>query len=334
MGPFPIESEVRLSSEPQRSEPPVQEPDLVFNIVWTGAVFPYLRLFVASQIAHSAARFRFVLNGCAPDQLGLMEEFASRQGDRIVEVLDVSAEMIPHGRALDIVRARRQDGPLFCMIDPDIKANAPFVPDLVQEVGGDCAAVTSGKEVWSDGNLLPPGHPGVAGEHFFGRDGFVYGSPHLAIYRRDLLDEVCDRWGIGLGSGGDQLRDHARAQLEAMGRTFLLYDTAKLVNIFLQADGHRLVHRDLDQIVHIGGLSHYLAPTGYRRREDGEMEPNWARWPGDPTRYEVAHFTARTLRALSEGEPPPPAPEGTATGMAARLEVVLAEVADLVQRYR
>ena len=48
----------------------------------------------------------------------------------------------------------------------------------------------------------------------------------------------------------------------------------------------------------------------------------------------VAHFTARTLRALCESEPAPKAPEGTAAGMAARLEVVLAEVADLVQRYR
>jgi hypothetical protein len=48
-------------------------------------------------------------------------------------------------------------------------------------MAGPTVAVTSGKEVWSDDNLVPPGHKGVAGEHFFGQDGFVFGSPHLAI---------------------------------------------------------------------------------------------------------------------------------------------------------
>jgi hypothetical protein len=32
------------------------ESDFVFNIVWTGSIFPYLRYFVGSQLRHSDAR--------------------------------------------------------------------------------------------------------------------------------------------------------------------------------------------------------------------------------------------------------------------------------------
>ena len=48
------------------------DEEFVFNIVWTGKVFTYLRYFVASQIAQSEARFRFVVNGCPPEKIALI----------------------------------------------------------------------------------------------------------------------------------------------------------------------------------------------------------------------------------------------------------------------
>src|SRR5450432_3460422 len=119
-----------------------RDDELVFNIVWTGTVFTYLRFFVASQIAQSRARFRFVVNGCPPEQVALMRDFAERHADRVVEVLDVSDTMVAHGVALDRVRAQRGDGPWFCFIDPDIKANAPFVPEFAALLAAGNAAVT------------------------------------------------------------------------------------------------------------------------------------------------------------------------------------------------
>ena len=50
-----------------------RDEDLVFNVVWTGTVFTFLRHFVASQMAHCGARYRFVANGCPPEQIELME---------------------------------------------------------------------------------------------------------------------------------------------------------------------------------------------------------------------------------------------------------------------
>src|SRR5437016_2019816 len=100
-----------------------RDDELVFNVVWTGTVFTYLRYFVASQLAQSAARFRLIANGCPPEQVDLLERFAARHPDRVVDVIDISSDtIIAHGVALDRVRALRDDGAYFCLIDPDIKA--------------------------------------------------------------------------------------------------------------------------------------------------------------------------------------------------------------------
>lgn len=309
------------------------DEELVFNIVWTGTVFTYLRRFVASQIARSRARFRFVANGCPGEQIELLERFAARHPDRVVEVLDVSSEMIAHGVALDRVRAQRDDGHWFCLIDPDIKANAPFVSPFADLLADGYAAVTSGKEVWSDDNLIPVDHPGVAGEFFFDRKGFVFGSPHLALYDRAALDDTTARWGVGLGSAGPDLTEAAKARMAAMGHEYIVYDTAKIVNALLQADGHRLVHRDLPQLIHIGGLSHYLSPPGgYITLDDGEVAPDFARW-GITDRYHVTKFTALTLRRLQHDGSVPRIPAGIEPAMARKLELVQREMADLFATY-
>jgi hypothetical protein len=262
-----------------------------------------------------------------------MEKFAAGQDGRVVEVLEVSEKMVAHGVALDRVRSQRDDGPYFATIDPDIKANAPFVAPLVRHLRGSCAAATSGTEVWSDDNLVPPGHIGVAGEHFVSQDGFVFGSPHYAIYRRDAMDATCARWGIGMGSGGPDLSEEATARLASMGHEYLVYDTGKLVNTFLQADGHTVVHEDFDHLVHIGGLSHFLAPTGWATDDAGGQVPNWKTWGGHPSRYDVAEFTALTLRSLVDGKPAPEVPDTADPDLAKRLHHVLDEVGDLVARY-
>jgi hypothetical protein len=312
-----------------------REQAFVFNIVWTGSVFRYLQFFVQSQIAHSSSRFRFIANGCPPDEIARMEEFGNRHPDRIVEVVDVSAppQIVAHGVALDRVRVKRDDGDHWCLIDPDIKANGPFVAPLSELLTDGVAAVTSGKEVWSDDNLVPVDHPGVAGEHFFDRKGFVFGSPHLALYNRARLDETIDRWSVGFGSAGPDLTPAAQARLAEMGHEYMVYDTGKIVNALLQADGNALVHRDLPQLVHIGGMSHYLSPPdGYIRLDNGEQAPDFARW-GLNARYYVTKFTAHTLQELTAGRPAPPIPPGTDRNMAQRLACVQREMTELVEMY-
>ncbi len=143
----------------------------------------------------------------------------------------------------------------------------------------------------------------------------MFGSPHLALYRREALDETCARWGVGLGSAGPELRDDTKARMAEMGHGhYIVYDTAKIVNTLLQGDGHPLVHRDLPQLVHIGGLAHYLSPPGYRTTESGEVEPDWTRFEIMTARHEVTRYTARTLRAPPRRRARAAAPRGPRRG--------------------
>jgi hypothetical protein len=308
--------------------------DVTFNVVWTGNSFHYLQYFVASQIAHSESRFRFVVNGCAPSQLAEMQAAGARHPDRIVEVLEVSPELVAHGVALDRVRCSRDDGPVFATIDPDIKAKAPFVDELLAVLEGGATVVSSATEVWSTTNVVPEGHAGVAGEHFFDVDGYTFGGPHLALYRRDALDATCARWGVTLGSAGPELAPATTGRIDEVGRLFKIYDTGKIVNILLQADGGTVVQHELDQIVHIGGMSHYFEPSGQITLADGSTGPQWARHKSVHDRYVVARHTAQLLASLCDGGPAPALPDGMEGELLAKLERVDHEIVDLMEAHR
>jgi hypothetical protein len=307
----------------------------VFNIVVTGHTFWHLRYFVCSLVHNSDALFRIVANDCAPEAMSLLHDYTATHPDQIVEVLDVSpGRMVTHGVAMDRVRAARDDGELFCFVDPDIKATGPFLSTFL-EVLRTQSAVTSGREVWTDDNVVPEDHLGLGlgGRHFFHPDGFVYGTPHLAMYRRADLDETCDRWGVGFGSAGPDLSPAAKERLAAAGHLYQIYDTGKVVNILLQLDGHPLRHIDPDELIHIGGMSHFLAPaTGAASGEDAV--PRWASNQGMVPRVVVARYTAALLRSLIERAPHPELPSGLDPVMAGRLALVRREVIDLVERYR
>jgi hypothetical protein len=260
-----------------------------------------------------------------------MERFAERSDGRVVEVLVTSSTMVNHGAALDTVRASRDDGEFFSFIDPDILATGPFVGAFADALAGSCAGVTSGRGVWVDDTRVPPGHPGVAGEHFYSQDGYLFGSPHLAIYRRAPLAETVERWGVSFVSAGGDLSDEARAALHAAGHDYFIYDTGKIVNILFQEDGNELCHFEHPELMHIGGVTHFLVLPGMMERLAEDAAPGSQ---GAASRLEVARFTSATLQELAEGRPAPPMPDGLDPTMRERLLPVRAALVDLVTRYR
>jgi hypothetical protein len=304
----------------------------VFNMVWTDSVFGYFSPFLVSLMDHSRARFRLVANRCPPDEIARMERFAARHASRIVEVLEVSStQMVPHGTALDVVRDRRHDGKYFCFIDPDILARDRFLPlfiDLLETND----AVTSGTSVWAGGGVAKPGDPLLRGEYAFDDQGYVFGSPHVAIYERAALDATCESWGVALGSSGIDLPDKVRSRLAQIGQVFQLYDTAKIVNMLFQEDGNRFSHVAQPALMHIGGMLHYFSADQVANAE-GEMEPDWAHWKGLNDRFEVARYTAIVLRELSRGRAAPPIPATVPASMAASLATVRHELTHLVETY-
>lgn len=313
----------------------MRESELVFNLVWTGGVYRHLRYFVFSLLDQTDCAYRFIANNCTPDSIREMQKFSDAT-DRVLEtvVLDVD-EMVPHGTALDPVFDSRDDGELFCFIDVDIKATRPFVGDFLTTTRTH-DVVTSGREVWTDTNTLGPDEMGAGGRHFYAHDGFVLGSPHVALYRKDVVREIFDKYEIRFHSGGKpEMSAAAWATLEDMGQAYMAYDTAKVLNILLQAEGHTLTHQEHDALVHIGGLSHYLAPPQFDFATDvtsGEIdgEPPWTAFAGVELRAAVARFTAATLKELAAGRPAPPIPDGLEPSTLVKLELVRHELAGMV----
>jgi hypothetical protein len=312
------------------------DEEFIFNIVWTGSVFPFLRYFVASQIAHCGARFRFLANGCAPGQVPMMEEFRERHANRVLEVLVVSEDMCAHGVALDAALERRDDGKYFCFIDPDILAKGPFLGDFAAHLADGCRGVTSGRAVWRDDDVLPVGQIGVSGEYFYAQDGYLLGSPHFAMYHRDSLDATFTRWQVGFKTPGvRRLTPEAQQRLVDIGQKYWLYDTGKIVNIFLQQEGYKLCHFEHENLMHIGGMSHYLSPPeGGGAATDASWKPDQAAWPWPVTRLEIAGYTAAVLRSLAAGHPAPGIPAEVDATIADRLEMVRNELITLVSTYQ
>ena len=84
--------------------------------------------------------------------------------------------------------------------------------------------------------------------------------------------------------------------------------------------------------MHIGGMSHYLAPPKYIVRGEGrEPEPDWVRYQGMESRHEVARFTASMLRELVAGHPAPPVPDAAAPALRERLGRVRTAMIDLIE---
>lgn len=313
----------------------ISQSDLVFNIVWIGSMFRYLQPFTASLIDQSDTRFRFVANGVPAEEFDLLSRFRAAHPDRVIEVIEVCPDgMQAHGVALDRLRDIRDDGSHFCLIDPDIKAKGPWVDDFIALLGSH-DVVTSGTEVWSTDNMIPEGHPGVAGEYYYDSNGFCFGSPHLALYRRSAIDETCARWGVGLGSAGPDLNSAATAKMASMGHDkYYIFDTGKILNALLQGDGSTLLHVDFPQLVHIGGLAHFLQPSWHVTDAEGEEIPEWGRHAHLADRLAVTRFTAATLRSLIDDHPVPDLPTGLDPTLIERQETVRDEVVEMVERYR
>ena len=198
-----------------------RRPDLVFNVVWTGTAFTYLRYFVASQIAQSRGplplrRQRLPSGaGGADGAVGPAPPGPDRRG------LEVRDEMGAHGVALEAVRTSATTA-TSSAIDPDIKANAPFVRRARGPVGG----AARGGQLRHRGLVRrptsPAGHPGVAGEYFFGEDGFVFGGPTSPSTGATPSTRRSPRWGIHLGSAGPELSEAAHERLAEAPRAALL----------------------------------------------------------------------------------------------------------------
>lgn len=243
------------------------DDDFEFHVVYTPGSVRYLSFLVWSLVDASEASFRLVSNGCDPVERAHLQTM-SGQHPRLSYVELPVESVVPHGTVLDHLLAASRSR-YFCFVDSDLFAVGGFL-DALRDSIRTSAGVFTGVPVWvkQTERSLPEDFLYVNGSYCRTSAGLDLGVTYLAIYERALLEGITDRFGVGFGVyGWDDLSEPIRRRLRSVDRERRRYDTGKVVNLLLAAEGAALHTLDVPNVHHIGGISFEV---GSERRRAGD----------------------------------------------------------------
>ncbi len=228
---------------------------LKFNIIYTPGTVRYLSVFVSSLLKWSACSFRLVSNGCPhPERRYLQQLCADHQR---LEYWTIPCNgTVDHGTALNYLQAMTTEDH-FCFMDSDIFATGEFLADFQPHLER-VAGVFAGAPIWlkAGDETLPASFRIMSGLHGRMEDGTCLGSSFFAIYDNHAITRFLQSTGVGFSAyKWSEIPVHLQQQLAARGWKKDSYDTAKVLNLLLQIQGHQLEFHENPAICHIGGVS-------------------------------------------------------------------------------
>jgi hypothetical protein len=230
------------------------EASLQFNIVYTPGTVRYLRVFVSSLLAFSAASFRLVANGCSAAEREELRRCCA--GHPRLEYLELlSPEVQRHGKVLNYLQSMTRT-PYFCVMDSDIFATASWL-DRSSERLQHADAVFSGMPLWvaRGDDRFPGWFKRLSGEYSHDARGHCLGVTYVAMYDNDLLSAVRAREQVGFeGREWSDVPPRLHSALAAQGLLGRHFDTGKLLNVLMRAS-HRLEFVEEPGLCHVGGAS-------------------------------------------------------------------------------
>ncbi len=252
----------------------------------------YLRLAVASLLHFSGYSFRLVANGLDRAERQLLADYCDSSPR--LEYFDYPvSRMLDHGTMLNVL-FQREASPWFAMADSDIFAVAPFEAELESALE-ECDVFSS---------CLPLSMPpemvlaGFSGRCLETPGGLPLAPTYFSLYRTGPFRRIIGESRIGFevyhpGRFLPELPEAVRTDDLLQARRL---DTAKLLNVVASGYGVRFRHRELDALVHIGGIS----------RKRGNWRESWRRrfrgW-GDVTEARIEREVRRRSRNKGAVEP-------------------------------
>ena len=339
--------------------------ELTFNIVYTPGTVRYLRLLVFSLLKWTDSSFRLVANACSPDELRLLRELCSKS-PRLEFLALPSRRLMLHSEVLSYLQSLEQSD-YFCFMDSDIVATGDFVSEMFPYLD-QYAGVFSATPIWcsEEEQILPEGFPRMPGHFNRTSDGICIGSTYFAMYDNTALSQLIQSTGIGFRRyRWEEIPSSYQNQVGQAGLKKTHYDTGKLLNVLLVAEGKRLTYVDSPFLQHIGGVSareavqrglrhkgnprskargaaarvkrviRRLVGTDAARKEQTEVtEAERAeffrrrrkRWP-------TADYFSELFQSLFEDQPLPAVPNIGAPDVERRIESVSANIVALYQEF-
>ena len=240
------------------------------NIIFVRGMVRTCLPFLRSMIDVTNLPLRLVANGCEADE----EQQLSRLCDanERLEFHTLGTETtVEHGEALDELLAI-EPSELFTFMDSDIFATAPVSMTDIGPLPGEVAS-SACLPVWyqEHDSCMPASFQFMGGRYTTSATGHFLGCTYLASYRSRPLREFAASTGLSFRRYNRRnLPTDVLRKLEEIGLGKRLYDTGKVMNIMLQREGHKMSFRDIDGLVHVGGVSAKLnerphAATGLKR---------------------------------------------------------------------
>lgn len=337
--------------------------ELKFNIVYIPGATRYQSLFTFSLLKWSDYSFRLVANGCSPDEMRWLRRLCSKS-PRLEFLALPFKKTVKHGLALSYLH-RLKCSDHFCFMDSDILATGDFSSDVSQYLNGytgffSCLPICFKTEE----KILPQSYPGIYGRHHCTKEGICLGGTYFAIYDNQVMGKVIQSTGIDLRRyWWSDIPKQYQNSLDRLGLKKDWYDTGKVLNLLLIAQGEQLVFREIPALEHIGGTSIICRSnrkSNKRKPLTRELALLWKklmcrpessvrtvpkqRNKGSPateagrmiTRRKriYAHYCARLLQALFEDRPLPVRPTIGETEVEERIDLVTKHLVNLYLDYK
>ncbi len=238
---------------------------ITLNVIYTPGTPGRLLPFTLSLLQGSGVRIRIVENGCPPEESRLLRA-AAEVDDRITYYSLGVPGPVEHGLALNHLFERFTE-PCFGMVDSDMIASGDYMSGIPSLFPGK-AAVFSGSPVWAADNdmVVRKSCTWIGARHRILTDGTSVGNSYFAIYDRALLEPAWRAAPRGFGTHDRyQLSRSVQKAFAERGWRYVMFDTARVLNLQLILDGHALEHLILPTLHHVGGFS---AENFARRKDD------------------------------------------------------------------
>jgi hypothetical protein len=286
-----------------------------FNVIYTPGSVRYLGWFALSLLKWSdpGISYRLVANGCSLEEEEILRKFCDGN-PRFNFLRYPSAVAVKHAIILSYLQEMEKSD-LFCVIDSDILATGDFLSDF-RPFLGNAAAVCSCHAIWttvrervasSESRVLRGSH------HHAGR--WCVGSTFFAIYDNRFLRQIIAKYGVSFHRfrKWENIPPVVRQTLLAAGFGPKIYDTGKVLNILLQIEGGRVIHRDSDHLIHIGGISKRSSGNAHNQHDlafhlgrgnlkaAGDVIMNWREWPLLARKANISRYFTEFLESLVDG---------------------------------
>ncbi len=240
------------------------------NIIFVRGTVQTCLPFLRSLIDVTSLPLRLVANGCEPYEEQLLAR-ACEESDRLEFHSLNSVKTIEHGLALDHL-LKLEKSELFSFMDSDVFATGPVSMSDIEPLPGEVAC-TGCLPVWhsEDDVRMPESFQVMGGRYISTVSGHFLGCTYLASYRTRPLRELTESMGPSFRRYKRQdLSPDILVKLADLGLTKQVYDTAKVINLMLQHQGHKMSFRNVEGLVHVGGVSGPISerdfdPTGLKR---------------------------------------------------------------------